>query len=228
MRFSFIMPRNIKIKYVYVDIELLARKVKSMTTDAEKAAFLDQSIKELQENKTDGESDCAEVIRKALARSIKKRAEASRRNGRLGGRPRKTVPITEPLRKPPVQTVKKASAPREFKIRPHMPNTAELYAFASRYRLDEADARQWFEMTLYRRGRDRDGNIIQNWQGACRNFCKAKMASRGQPEPSIRTPRIMVPPSAAMIVQSTPLNMSQMDIRAELSKWLSTNTGGIQ
>lgn len=224
MRIFVFMPRNIKIKYVYVDIELLARKVKSMTTDAEKAAFLDQSIKELQENKTDGDSDCAEVIRKALARSIKKRAEASRRNGRLGGRPRKTEKtITEPLRKPPVQTVKKASAPREFKIRPHMPNTAELYAFASRYRLDEADARQWFEMTLYRRGCDRNGNIIQNWQGACRNFCKAKMASRGQPVPTV-APRFKVPPSAAMIAQSTPqstpLNMSQMDIRAELSKWL--------
>jgi hypothetical protein len=214
------MARNIKIKYVYVDIELLARKVKSMTTDAEKAAWLDQSIKELQENKTDGDSECAEVIRKALAHSIKKRAIASRRNGRLGGRPRKTEKtITEPLRKPPVQTVKKASQPREFKIRPHMPNTAELYAFASRYRLDEADARQWFEMTLYRRGCDRDGNIIQNWQGACRNFCKAKMASRGQPVPTV-APRFKVPPSAAMIAQSTPLNMSQMDIRAELSKWL--------
>lgn len=214
------MARNIKIKYVYVDIDLLARKVKSMTTDAEKAAFLDRSIKELQENKTDGDSDCAEVIRKALAHSIKKRAVASRRNGRLGGRPRKTEKtITEPLRKPPVQMVKKASAPREFKIRPHMPNTAELYAFASRYRLDEADARQWFEMTLYRRGRDRDGNIIQNWQGACRNFCKAKMVGRGQPVPTV-APRIKVPPSAAMIAQSTPLNMSQMEIRAELSKWL--------
>lgn len=60
-----------------------------------------------------------------------------------------------------------------------MPSKDELYDFVRAEGLDEADARDWYEMTVVdRNGKDRDGKIIKNWKGACRKFCKSRKDGR--------------------------------------------------
>jgi len=57
-----------------------------------------------------------------------------------------------------------------------------LYDFASNEKLDEIDAREWFEMTKRQKFCDRYGKKIKNWKGALINFCKAKKQNRTQRE----------------------------------------------
>ena len=56
------------------------------------------------------------------------------------------------------------------------PTTAELYDFAEAARLNEADAREWWELCTERGWKDRYGNPIRNWKAACERYC-AKMAA---------------------------------------------------
>ena len=101
-----------------------------------------------------------------------------------------------------------------------IPDIAELYDFASKYSLDDVDAREWFDMTSYRHWTDRYGNVIENWKGACRNFCRARAASRIQESgPKEFQPKIKVPPSPAMF-KSTTTDLSNMDIQEELANAL--------
>ena len=60
-----------------------------------------------------------------------------------------------------------------------MPTTEQLYDFARAESIDEADARDWYEMTVVDRGgKDRNGNRITNWKAACKKFCVARAQRR--------------------------------------------------
>lgn len=60
-----------------------------------------------------------------------------------------------------------------------MPSKDELYDFAKANGLDEADARDWYEMTVVdRNGKDRDGKRIRNWKAALKRFCKSRKDGR--------------------------------------------------
>lgn len=54
-----------------------------------------------------------------------------------------------------------------------------VYDFSNNHHLDTSDARDWYEMTFVdRKGLDRNGNRIKNWQGACKRFCEARAKKR--------------------------------------------------
>lgn len=60
-----------------------------------------------------------------------------------------------------------------------MPSKEQLYDFARAESIDEADARDWYEMTVVDRGgKDRNGNRITNWKAACKKFCVARAQRR--------------------------------------------------
>lgn len=60
-----------------------------------------------------------------------------------------------------------------------MPSKEQLYDFARAESLDEADARDWYEMTVVDRdGNDREGNRITNWKAALKSFCRARAQRR--------------------------------------------------
>lgn len=71
--------------------------------------------------------------------------------GKLGGRPRKAPPSP--------------------------PGLPELYAYVAANDLDEAYAREWYDMCVARGWKDRDGNPIQKWRGALTNYVKARVAN---------------------------------------------------
>ena len=59
------------------------------------------------------------------------------------------------------------------------PSTESVYEFAQKEGLDEADAREWYEINFVDRpGCDKDGVVIENWKGHCKNFCKAAAKRR--------------------------------------------------
>ena len=58
-------------------------------------------------------------------------------------------------------------------------NKQEVIEFAIDNNLDPDDASTWAEQNLReRRGRDKDGNPINNWKGALTNYCKAMKTRR--------------------------------------------------
>lgn len=203
MRISCFMARNIKITYFYAKTSDFADMIDSMS-DEELIANMRQTAKDLRSNNLEGKSFGAEMLRKSLELSKRKRAEASRKNGLLGGRPRKNKPIettpVEPTPKPKPKSLRAKPVERVYKVeKTEYPDTTELYDFAAKYNLDEADAREWFDMSTYRKWHDRYGNVISNWKGACRNYCRSKMGKRNQEESSSTwRPPINIPPSAAM------------------------------
>lgn len=242
-----------KISYFYMTTKALADTIDSMS-DEELVANMRQSVKDLRENNIDGNSFGASILRSAIKRANDRRAEASRANGRLGGRPKgsknkKTI-AREAAQKALETTseAKKASNPSKTTTQPQkqpksplkcqllcnknmvyhvptenykkIPDITELYDFASKYKLDDVDAREWFDMSSYRHWNDRYGKPIENWKGACRNFCRARAASRIQDSgPKEFQPKIKVPPSASMY-KSTITDLSNMDINAALAKAL--------
>lgn len=194
------MARNIKITYFYAKTSDFADMIDSMS-DEELIANMRQTAKDLRSNNLEGKSFGAEILRKSLELSKRKRAEASRKNGRLGGRPRKNNPVEEPKPvEPKTKPLRNKPPERVYKVeKTEYPDTTELYDFASKYHLDAADAREWFDMSTYRKWHDRYGNVIANWKGACRNYCRFKQGKRNQEETSATCrPPINIPPSAAM------------------------------
>lgn len=58
-------------------------------------------------------------------------------------------------------------------------NKQEVLEFAADNGLDVDDASTWAEQNLReRRGKDKDGNPIENWKGALVNYCKAMERKR--------------------------------------------------
>lgn len=73
------------------------------------------------------------------------------------------------------------SAPRTFKGHKKQfkaPSKEELYAYAQDKGLDEADARDCWEMCESRQWADRDGVQIENWKTFVSGFCKSRQAKR--------------------------------------------------
>lgn len=61
------------------------------------------------------------------------------------------------------------------------PSIADIYDFCSEHGLDDADARDFFEMNFVERGgKDRNGIVINNWQGALVRFCASKARKRNR------------------------------------------------
>ena len=90
-----------------------------------------------------------------------RQAEARQSQGRTGAPSTGATSSTAPVRSLP------------------MPTTEQLYDFARAESLDEADARDWYEMTVVDRGgKDRNGNRITNWKAACKKFCVARAQRR--------------------------------------------------
>lgn len=109
--------------------------------------------------------------------------DASSENGKKGGRPRKnpeensaeTAALDSQVSTVAPSTGAKSSTAT---VR-SMPTTEQLYDFARAESLDEADARDWYEMTVVDRGgKDRNGNRITNWKAACKKFCVARAQRR--------------------------------------------------
>ena len=76
-----------KITYFYMTTKTLADTIDSMS-DEELVANMRQSVKDLRSNNVNGNSFGASILRSAIQRANDRRAEASRANGRLGGRPK--------------------------------------------------------------------------------------------------------------------------------------------
>ena len=58
------------------------------------------------------------------------------------------------------------------------PTTAELYDYAEAARLNEADAREWWELCTERGWKDRSGKPIRNWKKACERYCARRAINR--------------------------------------------------
>ena len=84
---TFLLTMTPTISFFYMTTKSLADAIDSMS-DTELVANMRQTVKDLRENNVNGSSLGAAILRDALRRSTSKRAEASRKNGRLGGRPK--------------------------------------------------------------------------------------------------------------------------------------------
>lgn len=58
------------------------------------------------------------------------------------------------------------------------PSTAEMYDFAEAARLNEADAREWWELCTERGWKDRSGKPIRDWKKACERYCARRAINR--------------------------------------------------
>ena len=58
------------------------------------------------------------------------------------------------------------------------PTTAERYDFAEAARLNEADAREWWELCTERGWKDRSGKPIRDWKAACERYCARRAINR--------------------------------------------------
>ena len=87
MRVSKSMAKQSKITWSKMDYKDFISHFKDMTPE-EIVADVRQSIKDFEELNTDSGSFGSEQVKKATITSKERRAEASRQNGRLGGRPK--------------------------------------------------------------------------------------------------------------------------------------------
>lgn len=70
--------------------------------------------------------------------------------------------------------------PEQVRAVSPIPSWEEFLSFVDGEGLDYSDAREWWEMSIVdRAGKDRFGNPIGNWKGACKRFCGAKKKGRG-------------------------------------------------
>ena len=117
----------------------------------ERDADLSESIVKMMTEDGTGDSFGALMVRKAVDRSNSKAAIASRNNGLKAARPRTSA----------------------------MPkNTQELYDRATRLGVDHADARDCYEATKARGGKDADGNNVTNFDGYLIRWGKTAEANR--------------------------------------------------
>lgn len=110
--------------------------------------------------------DTNDEFAKGLLMDAKEKYTRRSNAGKLGGRP----------------SGNRDGAPRNLpKTAGALPTTQQLYDFARAEGLDEADARDWYEMSVTDRGGlTRNGEKIKNWKGACKRFCRARLTARNR------------------------------------------------
>lgn len=162
-----------------------------------------KSMDDIEELKEDGKSFGSLMVR-LMNERIASNSEKNRINGSKGGRPRKNFPDTRGgsaspagcaagKRIPPQESTTAAgesAAPLECGLNggsaeraggfygPLPPTTAELYDFAEAARLNEADAREWWELCTERGWKDRSGKPIRDWKAACERYCARRAINR--------------------------------------------------
>ena len=162
-----------------------------------------KSMDDIEELKEDGKSFGSLMVR-LMNERIAANSEKNRINGSKGGRPRKNSPDTpggsaSPAgcaagkRIPPQESTTAAgesAAPLECGLNggsaeraggfygPLPPTTAELYDFAEAARLNEADAREWWELCTECGWKDRSGKPIRDWKKACERYCARRSINR--------------------------------------------------
>lgn len=162
-----------------------------------------KSMDDIEELKEDGKSFGSLMVR-LMNERIASNSEKNRINGSKGGRPRKNFPDTRGgsaspagcaagKRIPPQESTTAAgesAAPLECGLNggsaemaggfygPLPPTTAELYDFAEAARLNEADAREWWELCTERGWKDRSGKPIRDWKKACERYCARRAINR--------------------------------------------------
>ena len=162
-----------------------------------------KSMDDIEELKEDGKSFGSLMVR-LMNERIAANSEKNRINGSKGGRPRKNSPDTRGCsaspawcaagkRIPPQESTTAAgesAAPLECGLNggsaeraggfygPLPPTTAELYDFAEAARLNEADAREWWELCTERGWKDRSGKPIRDWKKACERYCARRAINR--------------------------------------------------
>lgn len=115
-------------------------------TEAEIVEDVRASMDDLETANISGNSFGAWMVRVAEERR-QAYSERNKANGQKGGRPRKSL----------------------------LPTKDEIYAFAVEAGLDEGFAREWYELSIKeRKGRDRDGNPIANWQAALTGYVTSR------------------------------------------------------
>lgn len=136
---------------------------------------------------------------KTVFENAKAAYDASVKNGKKGGRPRKeTIQGDAGHREAPDESATDSnnSEARQVQAREsrrtgaeprgvshsapvRLPSYDEFTRFVDAQGLDYTDAREWWEMTMVdRAGKDRDGKPIRNWKITCRRFCEAKAKNR--------------------------------------------------
>lgn len=65
--------------------------------------------------------------------------------------------------------------PQKMPGTPKPPTTDELYDFCFQENLDEAYAREWYEMTVVDRAfKDRNGDPVKDWKKMCKGYVQSK------------------------------------------------------
>ena len=162
-----------------------------------------KSMDDIEELKEDGKSFGSLMVR-LMNERIAANSEKNRINGSKGGRPRKNFPDTPGgSAKPAGCAAGKRIPPQEYTTAagesaaplecgpnggsaeraggfygPLPPTTAELYDFAEAARLNEADAREWWELCTERGWKDRSGKPIRYWKKACERYCARRAINR--------------------------------------------------
>ena len=162
-----------------------------------------KSMDDIEELKEDGKSFGSLMVR-LMNERIAANSEKNRINGSKGGRPRKNFPDTPGgSAKPAGCAAGKRIPPQEYTTAagesaaplecgpnggsaeraggfygPLPPTTAELYDFAEAARLNEADAREWWELCTERGWKDRSGKPIRDWKKACERYCARRAINR--------------------------------------------------
>ena len=174
-------------------------------TNAEIVEDVRESVRALSRQSEEGDSFGAMMVVRANSRRSSKAAEASRENGKNGGRPKNATATPEDWKSLVSESLSMAGTsnnevttknqrqrraggsvretvdplpPARQRVKPpsSMQDVAE---FANRENLDYDDARLWWEQNFVeRKGRDKDGNRITNWHGALINFCKSQAKKR--------------------------------------------------
>lgn len=127
-------------------------------TDDQIVADIKESMDVLEDAVSDGTSFGAFLVRISQER-IKLRGEVNRANA-LAGHEKAGHEIKNP--RPP-------------KPQPKFPSKEELYDFCAERSLDESLAREWFEITISRGGKTREGTVIENWKGAVTRYVEARL-----------------------------------------------------
>lgn len=139
-------------------------------SDAEIVKDVRDSMKDMIKANPDGESFGAKMVRKANETASRK-AETYRNNANARWHPETREQPNNPY------------APQPQQLRPYMdkqePTVSDVYNFARDNGLDEADARDFYEMTFVERnGRDKAGRKVRNWQGMLVKFCGSRARKR--------------------------------------------------